>query len=335
MPLTSTNVEFLACPAIRHQPVGEENVVSVAVVQAWVRAHARALPSERHEPGPALPASLTEARVVGLASAVRSARELIVATHVLLGALVTEAGFRAVMIEGCDAVAGSLDRYVRTGEGDPTALLAAGQGFVRFREVLSVVERLRRWTLDHPDDPVSIVHDHGRPRPAAGTLPEVEQMLARRDLEWLAATGQPVVHWGGTAHLVAGDPRTVPPDQTHPNAGGLLRRELGEGYGVVGLTVGRGTAPYPVPPPPDDFAEHAFGAVADDAVLLDLAVAAGGPPKVRAWLRRPLRTRMIGPFYDAAHDHDARVDAGPLADALDVVVHVPRFGPATPLVGAA
>ncbi len=47
------------------------------------------------------------------------------------------------------------------------------------------------------------------------------------------------------------------------------------------------------------------------------------------WLRRPLRTRVIGPVYDPARDRNSRGEAGPLADSLDAVVHLPRLDPTT------
>ncbi|MGW9479234.1 hypothetical protein ACWGRK_13805 [Saccharomonospora azurea] len=39
---------------------------------------------------------------------------------------------------------------------------------------------------------------------------------------------------------------------------------------------------------------------------------------------------MIGPVYDPARDRNSRVEAGPLADSLDVVVHLPHLTPITP-----
>jgi erythromycin esterase len=300
-------------------------MTTTAGVREWVGAHAR--PVVLNGAGiEGLPTVLSSARIVGIASPVRSARELLLATGAVLRALVADAGFRAVMIEGTDPVAAALDRYVRTGDGDPDRLLRGGQGFVRFAEVLAVVRWLRDWAVRHPDDPVSVVHDDGF---AAGSLAEVEARLARRDLDWHAVTGQRVVHWGGTAHVVVGDPRTVTPDQTHVNAGGLMRRELGSGYAAVALTAGSGEAPFPVPEPPDDFVESRFGALTGPA-LVDLGAA--GSVAVREWLRRPLRTRMIGPVFDPANAHEARVDAGPIGEAVDVFLHVPRFGPAELLI---
>lgn len=64
---------------------------TAADVRSWVAAHARPLPLDPAGPPIALPESLSRATVVGLASSVRSARELVAATRVLLRALVEQA----------------------------------------------------------------------------------------------------------------------------------------------------------------------------------------------------------------------------------------------------
>ncbi|SDJ69273.1 erythromycin esterase [Actinopolyspora mzabensis] len=297
----------------------------------WIAARTRSLPLGPQTPP--LPESLSRAAIVGLASSVRSAGELVAASRVLLRGLVERAGFRAVAIEGTSETALALDRYVRTGDGDPARLIAASQGFLRTREALDIVRWLRNWTEAHPDDPVSIVHDGAHVKRPVG-LAEIETYLASSDLAWHARTGQRIVHLGGTAHVVAGDPRTVPPDQTHRNAGGIMRAELGGDYGVAALTVGSGKAPFPVPPPPYDFTEHAFAEVPHEVALLELENMTGAPQPVTDWSRSPLRTRMIGPHYEPTRDHDFRVDAGPLHECLDVLIHTSRITATKPLTPA-
>lgn len=299
-------------------------------LSSWLATHARPLPLDPAGPPVAVPEALAQADVAGLASSVRSARELVLATHVLLRALVEQAGFRALFIEGTDETAPALDRFVRTGEGDPAALLATSQSFLRMHEALAVIRWLRSWCQRHPDDAVSIVHDLEPPASPPGSLVEMEEDLARRELLWRTERGQRIVHWGGTAHVIAGDPRTVPPDQTHRNAGGILRAELGHRYAVAALTLGSGSAPFRIPPPPSDYTEHALTGVRHDAALLELDQPGNVPRSVTDWLHLPLRTRMIGPTYDPTHDHDFRVDAGPLHHCVDVLVHLPGSPLPTP-----
>ncbi|MGJ7907517.1 erythromycin esterase family protein [Actinopolyspora sp. H202] len=305
-------------------------MTSATGVHEWIAARAHSFPPVPETSRLPLPESLSRAAIIGLASSVRSARELVTASHAMLRALIERAGFRAVTIEGTTETAFALDRYVRTGEGAPAALLAASQGFLRTREALDLVRWLRSWTEAHPDDPVSIVHE-GAHVTQPGSLAEIETHLAAGDLAWHARTGQRIVHLGGTAHVIAGDPRTVPPDQTHRNAGGIMRAELGADYGVAALTVGSGEAPFHVPPPPYDFTEHAFAEVPHDVALLELEHVTAPPQPVAEWLRSPLRSRMIGPHYEPRRDRDSRVEAGPLHECVDVLIHTARITATTPL----
>lgn len=305
-------------------------MIPLAELRNWIAMQARPLRLDPVSSSMWLPESLSQARIVGLASSVRSARELVIATHVLLRVLVEQAGFRAVAIEGTSETAVALDRFVRTNEGDPAALLAASQSFLRTHEALTVIRWLRAWAKAHPDDPVSIVHDRARGRPP-GSLAEIETYLADSDLAWHAETGQRIVHWGGTAHVIAGDPRTVPPEETHRNAGGIMRAELRHGYGVAALTTGSGSAPFAIPAPPHEFTEHAFADTPHDIALLEIANSNSVPQPVADWLHRPLRTRMIGPHYDATRDQDFRVDAGPLHECVDVMIHTSRITATSPL----
>ena len=57
------------------------------------------------------------AAVVGLAAAIRTSRELNLATHTIARSLMLHAGFRAVHIERTTDTGADLDRYVVTGVG--------------------------------------------------------------------------------------------------------------------------------------------------------------------------------------------------------------------------
>ncbi|MEU3269965.1 erythromycin esterase family protein [Saccharomonospora sp. NPDC006951] len=305
--------------------------VNSTAVRDWIGAHAVPLPLDPAAPPLALPSALATADVAGLATSIRHARELVLATHVLLASLVETAGFRAVGIEGTDSgydTAAALDGYVRTGDGDPSALLAASQGFLRTCEALEVIRWLRDRNVRNPGDPVSVVHDDSPGE--VSSLDDVERDLARRNLAWLERTGQRIVHWGGTAHTLPADPRVIPPATSGRNAGGILRSELGGGYAAAALTVGGGNAPFSVPAPPAGFLESAFAGIGGP-VLLELPDPGTADPAVAAWLRTPVRTRMIGPSYDPADDENFRIEAGPLTETAAAIVHVPRFGPVTPL----
>ncbi len=68
-----------------------------------------------------------------------------------------------------------------------------------------------------------------------------------------------------------------------------------------------------------------FAGTRRQAVLLDLRADPDPPPDVVRWLRAPLHTRFVGPAYDPRRDADHHVAAGPLAAAVDALVHVERI----------
>src|SRR5947207_9063684 len=80
-----------------------------------------------------------DAKVVALGSAVRHSHELCTLTHRIMRFLIEQHGFRSLALEGDDAASINLDAYVRTGEGDPLAILAGARPFWRFAEILEAV----------------------------------------------------------------------------------------------------------------------------------------------------------------------------------------------------
>ena len=281
------------------------------------------------EPAGLVPA-LRDAAVVGLAAAIRTTRELNLASHAIARSLVLHAGFRAVHIEGTTDTGAGLDRYVTTGAGDPIGLVRTSQGFVRTAETLELVRWLREYNLEHPDDPARVVHTDGDPSP--GSPGAVEDQLADVDLRWRERTGSSIVHLGGMAHMIVGDPRTLSPySQTGRSAGALLRGALGTGYHAIALTAGSGHAPLPVPEVPEDFVESALDRLPLPALMLPLRVGSAAPPAVSRWLRTPLRIRCVGPNYDPEKAADFHLTAGPTNEAIDTVVHIQRVTPTSPL----
>jgi erythromycin esterase len=293
---------------------------------SWI--HAQARPCEL-SPQAVVP-GLAEADpvVLGLGMSVRTARELLIAVHASLSTLVLHDGVRAVAIEGTDSTGPALDRYVTHGAGDPIALLCSSQGFLHTTEAVEIISWMRAYNAGHPADPLRVVHDDaGAADPS--DLESIERRLARRDLTWHERTGQRIAHWGGIAHLVVGDPRTLHPyQQTQRAAGAWLREALGGGYVAVAMTIGSGAAPYPLPKSPATFAESVFERVAAPAVLLDLKADREPTPVTERWLDSPLRTRCIGPGYDPGRAEDFYLEAGPLRQAVDYLLHFPKVTPA-------
>ncbi|MGW1974380.1 erythromycin esterase family protein [Streptomyces sp. NPDC001889] len=310
-------------------------------VARWIRRHAH--PLTTMDPGaPAadlqpLAAMVGNARTVALGASVRDSHELSSTAHRILRLLVEQEGFRALALEGGDAARVGLDAYIRTGAGDPRALLAGARSFWRTGELLAVVRWMRSHNERNPDDPVrfaGVPSDGGGARPPYSGPAGVEWSLAENTRRWHERTGDRIVHWGGLAHTANGDARTVSPAPSptaHRNAGGRLRRLWGPEYVSLGLTFHHGRTSQPVPDPPEEFAESVLGGAGLDAYLLDLRVPAPAP--VREWLAAPARTRLVGPWYDPGEDAAHHMSGGALADWFDIVVHVREVTPARPLTG--
>ncbi|MFJ7325686.1 erythromycin esterase family protein [Streptomyces cyaneofuscatus] len=104
--------------------------------------------------------------VTGYGAGTRGAHELLALQVRVARLLVGEAGFRAVAFDQDWTLGVRLDTYVRTGAGDPVALLESAEPFCRTAEVLALVRWMRAFNEDHPHDPVRFVgvspHETGR-----------------------------------------------------------------------------------------------------------------------------------------------------------------------------
>ncbi|MFH8748026.1 erythromycin esterase family protein [Streptomyces rimosus] len=310
--------------------------MTTTAVAAWIRDHAHPLTTA--DPGaPAaglapLDGLVRGARVVAVGASTRLSHELAAVSHRILRFLVERHGFRSLALEGDDAVRAGLDAYVRTGAGDPRAMLAQARPFWRIEEIADAVEWMRAYNVAHPDDPVRFAGapEGQRVSQGPGGLADIERVLAEDTIRWQQHTGDKVVYWGGLAHTVKGAPRTVSPSSppaTHRNAGGYLRERYGSGYVSIGLTFHHGSAPMTVPAPPEEFAEATLGRSGlPDAYLWNLRTPS--PAAVREWLAAPVRTRLVGPHYDARDDAAHHLSGGSLADWFDALVHVRTVSPA-------
>ncbi|OEU85630.1 erythromycin esterase [Streptomyces abyssalis] len=97
------------------------------------------------------------ASVVGCGAGTRGAHEILALQARLARLLVVEAGFRAVVLDQDWTLGVGLDEFVRTGTGDPEALLARAEPFSRTEEVLELLEWMRTFNMAHPGDPVRFV----------------------------------------------------------------------------------------------------------------------------------------------------------------------------------
>ena len=256
-----------------------------------------------------------DAKVVALGSAVRHSHELCTLTHRIMRFLIDQHGFRSLALEGDEAASINLDTYVRTGEGDPRAILAGARPFLRFAEILEALRWIRARNEWNRSDQVRVVHVAEQPREAMRQLAggeDIERRAADITIAWHEQSGHRIVYWGGLAHTANGL-------ATGSNAGSHLRERFGSGYVSIALTFHHCSLPSPVDDPPPDYVEAVLGAVDLETYLLKIH--GNWLEPVREWLDAPAKTRLIGP---GTHEL-----LGPSLRAwFDFVVHSQRITPA-------
>lgn len=104
-----------------------------------------------------LAAVVGDASVVGLGMATRAAHEVMATGHRVLRFLAENAGFRVLAIQQDEVLIAALDTYVRTGRGNPSAVLSELFLPWRTQEMLRVVEWARQFNLEHPEEPFRLV----------------------------------------------------------------------------------------------------------------------------------------------------------------------------------
>ena len=137
---------ILLAAAIRHRamvPPGDPPP------QTWLPQHAIALRTTEPTPddsdlAPVLPL-VADARVVALGDATHGTHEFFTLHNRLAKYLIEHAGFRTVALEGPYDLE-ALDKYVKTGEGDPAAALQVEAYFFwHVEEALELVQWIRAW----------------------------------------------------------------------------------------------------------------------------------------------------------------------------------------------
>jgi erythromycin esterase len=98
-----------------------------------------------------------DAQVVGIGGSTYGAHEQFALTCRIIRYLVEELGFRSVATEDDWDKGLELNRYVQTGAGRPEELLADAGMPWRTREVAGLLEWLRAFNAEHPDDPVQFL----------------------------------------------------------------------------------------------------------------------------------------------------------------------------------
>ncbi|MEV6288068.1 erythromycin esterase family protein [Kribbella sp. NPDC051770] len=96
---------------------------------------------------------LADVRLVGLGESTHGTREFFQLKHRLLEFLVTELGYRALVMEASESAALAVDAYVQGGPGDaPTVVSDLGFWTWRTEEIVAMVQWMRKYNADKPVD---------------------------------------------------------------------------------------------------------------------------------------------------------------------------------------
>lgn len=130
---------------------------SASAALRWVQSHAVAVTLDDSSAPPAEDGRVAtlagDARVIGISELTEGTREFAPAVRHLLFALADSAGFRGLAIQAPMAEAMDVDRFVRTGTGNPKHLLhALGSWRWETREMISLVNAMREWNRGRNPD---------------------------------------------------------------------------------------------------------------------------------------------------------------------------------------
>jgi erythromycin esterase len=98
-----------------------------------------------------------DASIVGLARSTHGAHELSTLSHRVLRVLVERLGFRSLALEENWTTGIPIDEHLRTGSGNPGALLDDANRHHQTEELLDVLRWIRAHNEQHPSDPVRFV----------------------------------------------------------------------------------------------------------------------------------------------------------------------------------
>jgi erythromycin esterase-like protein len=278
------------------------------------------------------------ARLVGLGEATHGNKEFAQTKDRIFRFLVEQMHFDGIIMEVPEEPTKNIDKYVKTGKGDPRALLS-GLGFwiTRTQEVLDMIEWMKNFNAKSPNRQISfygcdIALDDKRRQESSSVR---DQAMAENCTRFLQESGvdSKLVLWAHNTHISNLD---IP---TFKTTGSCLKDELGGQYVNFGFLFGDGSFnarrqqkdnigdidTFTFPWTPDDSYANFFEQTGYLASITDLRLTKS-IPAFKPWYDYSYTVRELGSTFDSSQPdmYSMSVD---LANKYDGVIWIKKVTP--------
>lgn len=283
-----------------------------------------------------------DAKLVGLGEATHGSKEFSQVKHRMLKFLVEEMDFDGLIMEVPEEPAKNIDKYIKTGEGDPQKLLTdLGFWITRTQEVLDMIEWMRSYNVGSPDRQISFygcdiaLDDKRRSVEASST--ERDRAMAENCIEFLNAGGKDskLAFWGHNTHVANLD---IPEFKT---TGAFLKDKLGDQYLNFGFIFGEGSFnarsqkkdvigdvdKFTLSKTPDNSYANFFEQAGLDASITDLRPTKS-IPFFNDWHDYSYTVRELGSTFDPAWSDNLPMTVD-LPNKYDSVIWISKVTPST------
>jgi len=322
----------------------------------WLRNQAIQLtsldPKQINKDMQPLKSVIGNARLVGLGEQTHGNKEFALVRHRVFRFLVEEMGFGGLVMEVEEVPARKMDKYVKTGEGDPHKILAdIGYGFVfNTQEVFDLVQ----WMREYNQNNSAQLTFKGCDIKQTGqeTLNERDELMARNTFRFLDEVEEEgkLALWAHNSHIASKNTSKYAYFEDWKPLGEYLRERLGHAYlnfatfcneGLVnGVKANFEKEPFEfeynniiqgvIPKAPTGSYEYFFAKTQVPVGIVDLR-----PVKefafFKSWRTSPLIERTLGFAFDPRYDNPMEEDKQVIGGRYDAVIWIDKVTPSTVL----
>lgn len=328
-----------------------------AGIVGWLKKQAIPLtslnPNHTNQDLQPLQVIIGSARVVGLGEQTHGNKEFALAKHRIFRFLVENMGFNGLIMEVEKLEARKMDRYIKTGEGDPKRILAEiGYGFVfNTQEVFDLVHWMRKYNLSNLRRQLTFkgcdIKQTGQE-----TLNERDEVMARNTLRFLDEVGDTgkLALWAHNYHVASRNTSNYPVFENWKPLGEHLKENMGKSYVNFASFCNEGLAngvkanfkkqpsefeydtiiQAVIPQAPIGSYEHFFAKTKLPLAIVDLR-----PTRevelFASWNTAPLIERILGFAFDPEYSNPMEEDRQILNGRYDGVIWIDKVTPSTVL----